>query len=663
MQERSLPSFNDRDLNVSHTLAGSLLLYTSPSSLSLLLVTMSSHSSQPYLHHPDEPASDDSPSDHHANVSSSVAPHNGRSPQPRTSSSHKPVLTVVTNSSHASSSSYSSTPHLPSPDHLQPRPSAWYLPFGTDDLSPSSVLFYSLGHVLNDLCAACWFTYLLVMLRDARNITSWKSALILLAGQVADAIATPVVGILSDRSSGLSLWRLRLERRQTWYLFGSVLVAINFFLLFGIALPVLINPDCPEWGLLAYYCTAASLFNVGWASVQVSHMSMVPELSRHEHTRVVLNSARYSESVVANVAVFGILACWAAVFSRSEQQYTFVSYTTLSIGLACSLAFLFGIREKPARRRRPLALDDALSTPSLSPSSPSPPSSPGPASSSTECCGGVGLRLPVGGWRVWLHNRDFYKVGWVYMNTRLVVNVSQVFLAFYVLDTLQMPTVYITIIPCVVYVSSFLAALGMKRVNKSFGRRVITAIGTAFCTLALVLLYFLHPETAQLIYVPAVLLGIGNGTIMVMSTQLEADLIGRRTEHGAFVYGALSFTDKLANGLAIFFLQAGNKDMDDLDDISTSDAGYIRLSVVALPFVASVLAMAMVLWGIDIDAMIEHGNDVSHLDEEEEDGHAAAHSAGQHPDGSGMERDAGYKPPALASDGDVEERNGNGLHH
>jgi len=35
---------------------------------------------------------------------------------------------------------------------------------------------------------------------------------------------------------------------------------------------------------------------------------------------------------------------------------------------------------------------------------------------------------------------------------------------------------------------------------------------------------------------------------------MEGDLVGHETSSGAFVYGALSFTDKLSNGLIILLL-------------------------------------------------------------------------------------------------------------
>lgn len=37
----------------------------------------------------------------------------------------------------------------------------------SSELSRCEVLAYAHGHILNDMCAACWFTYLLVFLESA----------------------------------------------------------------------------------------------------------------------------------------------------------------------------------------------------------------------------------------------------------------------------------------------------------------------------------------------------------------------------------------------------------------------------------------------------------------------------------------------------------------
>lgn len=51
------------------------------------------------------------------------------------------------------------------------------------------------------------------------------------------------------------------------------------------------------------------------------------------------------------------------------------------------------------------------------------------------------------------------------------------------------------------------------------------------------------------------LLGAGGSVVLVTSLGITADLIGDKTSSGAFVYGVMSFTDKLANGIAVIIIQ------------------------------------------------------------------------------------------------------------
>ncbi len=55
--------------------------------------------------------------------------------------------------------------------------------------------------------------------------------------------------------------------------------------------------------------------------------------------------------------------------------------------------------------------------------------------------------------------------------------------------------------------------------------------------------------------VTGVLLGAGSTIILVTSLSLTTNLIGSNTGSGAFVFGAMSFTDKLSNGLVVAMLQ------------------------------------------------------------------------------------------------------------
>lgn len=197
-------------------------------------------------------------------------------------------------------------------------------------------------------------------------------------------------------------------------------------------------------------------------------------------------------------------------------------------------------------------------------------------------------------WRTWLSQPEYWYAGLIYMFTRLVVNVSQVCLPFYVLDVLDLPNLYITIMPCTVYVSSMVAAAMMKRAHTRLGRKTTFVGGfvavCAGCT-GMIFLQPAHPWV-WLIYPCAVAIGLGNGAVMVGCGSLTAELIGSRTNHGAFVFGTFSFGDKLATGAALFAFQSFNHDASE----------YIRLAATAPTMAAAALAVLLILVKVDLPA-------------------------------------------------------------
>lgn len=56
-------------------------------------------------------------------------------------------------------------------------------------------------------------------------------------------------------------------------------------------------------------------------------------------------------------------------------------------------------------------------------------------------------------------------------------------------------------------------------------------------------------------YLSMVLLGMGSSMIMIGSLSLTADLIGESTSSGAFVYGSMSFSDKMFSGIVVWLMQ------------------------------------------------------------------------------------------------------------
>ena len=172
---------------------------------------------------------------------------------------------------------------------------------------------YGLGHAFNDLCASMWFTYLLLFFHAVLQIDNTYAGIILLIGQVADAAATPVIGFLCDKT------RSRYGRRKTWHLIGTVMVAVSFFFFWHKCLACSnvsanlnatnltsnwdecrynhretdgVKEGTPIQWKVVYFAVPIVIFQFGWASVQISHLSLIPELTDHENERVGLNAIR-----------------------------------------------------------------------------------------------------------------------------------------------------------------------------------------------------------------------------------------------------------------------------------------------------------------------------------------------------------------------------------
>eukprot|EP01046_Picozoa_sp_COSAG06_P060277 COSAG06_NODE_12763_length_1333_cov_1.035656_1_plen_55_part_10 len=53
-------------------------------------------------------------------------------------------------------------------------------------MSRRTALSYGVGHVFNDLSAACWYTYLLVYLTKVAGLSHFDAGLVLLCGHCVD---------------------------------------------------------------------------------------------------------------------------------------------------------------------------------------------------------------------------------------------------------------------------------------------------------------------------------------------------------------------------------------------------------------------------------------------------------------------------------------------
>ncbi|XP_038285072.1 major facilitator superfamily domain-containing protein 12 isoform X2 [Canis lupus familiaris] len=323
----------------------------------------------------------------------------------------------------------------------------------------------------------------------------------------------------------------------------TVCVLLSFPFIFSPCLGC--GPATPEWAALLYYGPFIVIFQFGWAATQIAHLSLIPELATNDHEKVELTALRYAFTVVANITVYA--AAWFLLHLQGSpnvemardasdqlgiqdvQVFQNLSLLVIGVGAVFSLLFHLGTREG----RRPQVEEPDENRPLLAPTTARP------------------LLL----WRHWLREPAFYQVGLLYMSTRLIVNLSQTYIAMYLTYSLSLPKKFIATIPLVMYLSGFCSSFLMKPVNKCIGRNLTYFTGL-LVILAFAAWVALADRLGMAVYAAAVLLGSGCATILVTSLAMTADLIGPHTHSGAFVYGAMSFSDKVANGLAVMAIQS-----------------------------------------------------------------------------------------------------------
>ncbi|XP_035541075.1 major facilitator superfamily domain-containing protein 12-like isoform X2 [Juglans regia] len=385
----------------------------------------------------------------------------------------------------------------------------------TKPLGRRTVLYYGVGHMLNDITAACWFTYLLLFLTEI-GLSPRDAATVMLSGQIADGFTTIFAGELIDRFGHFKIWHGA----------GSVLVAISFSSVFGGCIPCKIFATSSSTLRTVGYSVFAAIFNVGWAASQVSHMSMVNCITLSSTGRVVLTSCRNAFTMVANLTLYAIALIVFAVTKAEtnadiENQYRWIAYFSIFFGCCFVGIFLLGTKEPRSK---------------------------------VGVQGNSHARIA---WAYWFKRALYYEVALVYVLTRLVTNISQAYLAFYVINDLRMAQSAKALVPAIIYICSFIISMILQEIVWT-GQRLKAYYSAGgilwiFCGAAILLL---PRSMSAFMYFISIFIGIANALMTVTGVSMQSVLIGENLGGCAFVCGSLSFLDKISCGLALYVLQS-----------------------------------------------------------------------------------------------------------
>ncbi|CAL8083018.1 unnamed protein product [Orchesella dallaii] len=479
------------------------------------------------------------------------------------------------------------------------------------------------GHILNDITAAIWFTYFLLFMHKVNLLSETYCGALLFWGQLVDGISTPTIGYLTDRVTALWPCKKDYGRCKSWHLLGIIMVACTVPFIYSPGIGFSVNTDewseVADWKKTLYYGLFIALFQIGWASTQISHLALIPKLTPDEFLRTEILAIRYACTVGSNISVYVVAWIFLRTF-RSAQRlneckidkeddltFIYIVLTCVAFGLLLSIIFHAFVEEKSDKAVKKIASllkvkDDDTDNSSRNNNVPLsaagddadiPPEEinsqqlvplqivqaqgegegaqtatasnnekenkgiikkllPTKAISTKTLNIGKEIMKP----RDWLKLPQFYLVAGLYACTRLTTNLTMSYVPLYVETSLGLGCESVAYIPLIMYCSGFLASIGVKSLNKWFGRQFSYAIGASLILISAGLILFVVKPTGVGIYVVAILLGGGSSTILITSLSVIADLIGTNIESGAFVFGSMSLFEKIACGAAVMCINS-----------------------------------------------------------------------------------------------------------
>ncbi|XP_043280672.1 major facilitator superfamily domain-containing protein 12-like isoform X2 [Venturia canescens] len=332
---------------------------------------------------------------------------------------------------------------------------------------------------------------------------------------------TPVFGILVDRYS----------KKKIWHVIGSVLVTFSFPIIFGSFADAL-TPTA-----MFVYVLSITLFQTGWAAVQISHLSMIPALTNSSLVRADLTAIRYSAQVGAAVIVF--IVTWIVLPTNEDSvtrlglqdAYKFrnIVLVLTAVGIVATVFFHVFLKAKlldsgsSEKTRR----ENGTGTPELEESSKR---------------------------RSWVGTSLLLRIALLYVASRLFITLATVYLPLYIEEMEVGGKQALATVPLTSYLASFVAALGLKYINRSCGTKVCYLIGALIGILASIVTAF-GGSNELVVYTVAILIGAASSITMVTALSVTAELIGPRTENSALVYSIVTFLDKIVTGVVVILIE------------------------------------------------------------------------------------------------------------
>jgi len=384
-------------------------------------------------------------------------------------------------------------------------------------LSVWTKLAYGSGDMGAAMTGNILIFFLFYFFTNVAGLDAALAGLVLLISKIWDAVNDPLVGVLSDRTQ--SPW----GRRYPWMLGG----ALPFGLLFVLQWLV---PTTDQWGLFGYYVAIALFFNMAYTAVNLPYTALTPELTQDYNERTSLNSFRFAFSLGGAILSLVLAQVIFGVISDQQAQYLYLGGAIALLSTLPIFWCVFGTWHQtlPATR------------------------SPAKA----------GLAPPLTLWaqiRIAFGNQPFLYVMGIYLFSWLAVQVTATIIPLFVVDWMGLPEEAFIQVALVVQGTALIWLFIWGAVSERLGKKAVYFMGVGVWILAQAGLLFLQPGQVTLMYLTALMAGVGVSTAYLIPWSMLPDVIevdelqtGERRE-GIF-YGLMVLLQKMGLALGIFLV-------------------------------------------------------------------------------------------------------------
>jgi len=402
--------------------------------------------------------------------------------------------------------------------------------------------------------------FLLFFYTDVLNIDPGLAGTALMVGKLTwDAINDPLVGYLSDRT------RTRIGRRRPYMLAGAVPLGVAAWILYSI--PSGLSGAAAFLVILSTFLLLDTMYTV----IHVPYVSLTPELTHDYQERSSLTAVRMVFSAggyILGAAATTALAGWfqGSMGCSEKAAYSGVGAVFGVIATAAILTTALSIRERPAGEVEPSRLP------------------------------------PVTAVLQSFRNRPFVRLISAYFINSVAFALLTSLLPYYLTYQLDMESrvpivLFVMLLTIVVFLFPYQWL--SDRINKG----PAYAVGLSIACLAVLATFFLPYGPTPLVYVIAVVAGVGFSSQWVSPWSMVPDVIeydelqtGERRE--GIYYGVWAFIIKLADALGIAISGWALALFGYVPNVMQTDVSRlgIRLFFGVVPVVIILLGLPLLIW-------------------------------------------------------------------